>query len=123
MAFPPRPRSSRTEPNLAPAGALTRDAVPLRAAAPRAATRPVAADIGAERETVRFPAEQRRGAELPSISLSASDRLIVSSEITTSGEKRERSFLRVFGFFVLLVLAAVGAYSLYHEASAFLPLP
>ncbi|HXZ01122.1 MAG TPA: hypothetical protein VEI03_14065 [Stellaceae bacterium] len=69
---------------------------------------------------MRFPAEHRLGAEPSSISLSASDRLIVSSE-TADDDKKERSFLRVFAFTVLLLLAAIGAYSLYHEASAFLP--
>lgn len=117
MAFPPRPHSSRAEPSLAPAGAAARDAMPLRPSAPHVAARPA---TGSERETVRFPAEYRRGGERPSISLSASDRLIVSSAIT-GGDRKERSFLRVLGLSVLLVLAAIGAYSLYHEASAFLP--
>jgi hypothetical protein len=120
MAFPPRPRSSRAEPSLSPAGAPARDAVPLRPAAPRAAARPGTGEAGAGRETVRFPAEHRRGAELQSISFDASDRLIVSSAIAGDSRKK-RSFLRVLGFTVLLVLAAIGAYSLYHEASAFLP--
>lgn len=121
MAFPPRPRSSRAEPSLSPAGVEARDAVPLRPAAPRAAAaRPGMGDAGAERGTVRFAAEHRRGAEPQSISFDASDRLIVSSA-TAGDTKKERSFLRVLGFTVLLVLAAIGAYSLYHEASAFLP--
>ncbi len=120
MAFPPRPRSSRAEPSLAPAGAPARDAMPLRPSAPRVAARPATGATGTEPETVRFPAEYRRGGERPSISLSASDRLIVSSAIT-GGARKERSFLRVLGLSVLLVLAAIGAYSLYYEASAFLP--
>ncbi len=117
MAFPPRPRSSRAEPSLAPAG-LPHDAVPLRPAAPRAVARPGPAD--AERDPARLSIEPRRGADMPSISFSAADRVIVSSAIAGGG-KRERSALRVIGLIVLLVLAAFGAYSLYHQAGAFLP--
>jgi hypothetical protein len=119
MAFPPRPRSSRAEPSLAPA-APSRDAVPLRPPAPRPLVRPAVADAATEREPVRLAAEPRRAGDMPELSLTAADRIVVSSAITGGG-KRERSGLRVFGFALLLALAAIGAYSLYHEASAFLP--
>lgn len=123
MAFPPRPRSSRAEPSLSSAAPAAREAVPLRAAAtPRPATRPATGDVPAERETLRFPAEQRRGSELPSLSLSAADRLVTSSS-GPAGARREQGggFLRVLGFAVLLALAAFGAYTLYHAISGFLP--
>jgi hypothetical protein len=119
MAFPPRPRSSRAEPSLSPAAA-PREAVPLRPPGPRPLVRPVAADSAAEREPARLAAEPRRAGDMPLLSLTAADRVVVSSAITGGG-KRERSGLRVFGFALLLVLAAIGAFSLYHEASAFLP--
>ena len=121
MAFPPRPRSSRAEPSFAPASAPARDAVPLRPAAPRAtAARPGLSDTGAEREPIRLAAEHRRGAEPSSISLNASDRLVVSSA-RAGGDRKGRSLLRVLGLALLLGLAAIGAYSLYHGVSAFLP--
>ncbi len=118
MAFPPRPRSSRAEPSFAPAVAPARDAVPLRPAAPRAAARPGAGDTGVEREMVRFPAETRRGADALSISLNASDRLVVSS---ASGDRKGLGLLRILGFALLLALAGFGAYSLYNGVSGFLP--
>jgi hypothetical protein len=119
MAFPPRPRSSRAEPSLAPAAPAARDAVPLRPAAPRP-LRPGPVESAADREPARLSVEPRRTADIPSLSLSAADRIIVSSA-SGSGRKREGSALRAVGFTLLLVLAAIGAYSLYHQASAFLP--
>lgn len=119
MAFPPRPRSSRAEPSLAPA-APPRDAVPLRPATPRPLVRPGTVDSGAEREPARLSVEPRRATDMPSLSLTAADRIIMSSA-GSGAAKRERSAWRVAGFIVLLVLAAIGAYSLYHQASAFLP--
>ncbi|MGO8917881.1 MAG: hypothetical protein ACLQJR_18420 [Stellaceae bacterium] len=94
--------------------------MPLRPAVSRAA-KPGMGETAAEREPIRLTSEHRRGAELPSISLNASDRLIISSGSAAFGRKKERSLLRVFVLTVLLVLAAFGAYSLYHGASAFLP--
>jgi hypothetical protein len=119
MAFPPRPRSSRAEPSFAPAAAPARDAVPLRPAAPRAAARPGAGDTVVEREMVRFPAENRRGADALSISLNASDRLVVSS--ASAGDRKGLGLLRILGFALLLMLAGFGAYSLYNGVSGFLP--
>jgi hypothetical protein len=123
MAFPPRPRSSRAEPSFTPIGAAPRDAVPIRPAAPRAAAvKPTANDPGAEREPVRFAAEHRRGVEAQPISLNTADRIIVSSATAGGREKREGGgFFRILGFVILLVLAGIGAYSLYLWAGAFLP--
>jgi hypothetical protein len=118
MAFPPRPRSSRAEPSLAPAA--SRDAVPLRPPVPRPVVRPATAESAVEREPSRLATEPRRVGDMPTLSLTAADRVVVSS-VMTGGGKRERSGLRVFGFALLLALAVIGAYSLYHEASAFLP--
>ncbi|HUC66417.1 MAG TPA: hypothetical protein VMA53_13350 [Stellaceae bacterium] len=122
MAFPPRSRSARAEPSFTPLGAAPRDAVPLRAAAPRAASalRPSANDSGAEREPMRLSAEPRRGLEAP-LTLTDADRIVVSSAITGGSAPRQTGFLRVLGFAVLLVLAAVGAYSLYLEIGPYLP--
>lgn len=128
MVFPPRPRSTRDEPSIAPVGAAPRDAairpVLPRAAAPRpAAAKPTANDAGLEREATRFPPEHRHGVEPGSISLTAADRIIVSSSLAAGGEKREStfSFFRALGLAVLFVLAAIGAYSLYHSIAPFLP--
>jgi hypothetical protein len=121
MAFPPRSRTARAEPSFTPLGAAQRDAVPLRAAAPRPAVRPTANDAGAEREPMRLSAEPRRGLEAP-LALTDADRVVVSSAITGGGrEPRQTGFFRVLGFAVLLVLAAVGAYSLYLEIGPYLP--
>ncbi len=116
MAFPPRRRPSRAEPSFTPVGAAPREALPLRSAPQR----PPKPANEAEREPLRFPAEHRRGAEPQSISLSASDRLVVSST-AERGQKRQGGFFRGLGFAVLLVLAAIGAYAVYHWVSAFLP--
>jgi hypothetical protein len=122
MAFPPRPRSARSEPNLAPGAVAPRDAVPIRPLAARTPSpRPGANDPGVEREPPRFTTEHRNGAETRSLSVSAADRIIISSTKTNEGEKRERSFFRVFGLIVVLALAIVGALSLYHVVSPFLP--
>lgn len=120
MAFPPRPRSSRAEPSFAPVGASSRDAVPLRPAVPRVAARPAAADAAAEREPMRLAAEPRRAPEAPSLSLSASDRLIVSSA-GTGNAKRQGGLWRVLGLALLLAFAAFGAYSLYQWLAPLLP--
>jgi hypothetical protein len=120
MAFPPRSRSARAEPSFTPLGAAPRDALPLRSAALRAAARPTANDTGAEREPMHLSAEPRRGMEAP-LALTDADRVVVSSAITGGSEPRQTGFLRVLGFAVLLVLAAVGAYSLYVEIGPYLP--
>jgi hypothetical protein len=122
MAFPPRPRSSRAEPSFTPIGAAPRDAVPLRPAAPRpAAMRPAPSEAQGQREPMRLATEHRR--EPQSLSLSAEDRLVVSSAVARSEPRRQGGFgfFRLLGFAVLLALAAVGAYNIYHWASAFLP--
>jgi hypothetical protein len=123
MAFPPRPRSARNEPNFAPRPVAPRDAVPMR---PVAATRapqikPSANDPGFEHQPPRLATEQRYGVEPKPLTLTAADRIVVSSELTSKGEKRERSFFRVFGFLILLALAVVGALTLYHVISPYLP--
>jgi len=117
MAFPPRPRSSRNEPSFAPVGAATREAVPLRPAAVRPAARPSLADTGGEREPLRL------ATEAPSLSLSASDRVVVTSggAARANGSRREPSLLRGIGLALLLALAAVGAYSLYQWLGPYLP--
>jgi len=122
MAFPPRSRTARAEPSFIPLGAAPRDAMPLRAAAPRAAGRPTANDTGDEREPMRLSAEPRRGLEAP-LALTDADRVVVSSAITGGGREPRHTggFFRVLGFAVLLVLAAVGAYSLYLEIGPYLP--
>jgi hypothetical protein len=120
MAFPPRSRSARAEPSFTPLGAAPRDTMPLRSPVPRAAARPTANDTGAEREPMRLAAEPRRGLEAP-LALTNADRVVVSSAITGGGEARQTGFFRVLGFAVLLVLAAVGAYSLYLEIGPYLP--
>jgi hypothetical protein len=124
MAFPPRPRSSRSEPSIAPAGAAPRDPVSIRPVVPRPVPgKPSANDAGLDRETTRFPVEHRRGVEPGSLSLTDADRVIVSSSIAGGSDKRDAgfSFFRVLGFAVLLVLAAIGAYSVYHSIAPFLP--
>jgi len=124
MAFPPRPRSSRAEPSIAPAGSSARDPVTIRPVAPRPVpAKSSANDAGLDREATRFPAEHRRGVEPGSLSLTDADRVIVSSSMAGGSDKRESgfSFFRVLGFAVLLVLAAIGAYSVYHSIAPFLP--
>ncbi|HZB91589.1 MAG TPA: hypothetical protein VE397_09120 [Stellaceae bacterium] len=121
MAFPPRPRSTHTEPSFAPLGAAPRDALPLRSAVPRPAAKPTANDTGLDREAMRLTAEPRLAPEREGLTLTAADRITVSSAITTDGNGRPRGFFGVLGIAVLIVLAAIGAYSLYQWAGAFLP--
>jgi hypothetical protein len=124
MAFPPRSRSSRAEPSIAPAGPAARDPVTIRPVASRpAASKPLANDAGLDREAARFSAEHRRGVDPASLSLTEADRVIISSSTAGGSERRESgfSFFRVLGFAVLLVLAAIGAYNVYHSIAPFLP--
>ena len=112
MAFPPRPRSARAEPSFVPVGGAARDPVQLRPTAPRAAK--PATDGGAEREPLRL------ATEAPALSLSASDRLIVSSDAPAAAGRAQRGLFGVLGFILLLALAALGAYTLYQWAGPFL---
>lgn len=125
MVFPPRPRSARAEPSIAPAGPAPRDPVAIRPVPPRSnSAKSTANDAGFEREATRFPGEHRRGVDASSLALTEADRIIVSSSIAGGGgAKRDSgfSFFRVLGFAVLLVLAAIGAYSVYHSIAPFLP--
>lgn len=124
MAFPPRPRSSRAEPSIAPAGPAPRDPVSIRPVSTRPpSAKPTANDAGFEREATRFSTEPRHAAAPGSIALTEADRVIVSSSTAGGSERREGgfSFFRVLGFAVLLVLAAIGAYSVYHSIAPFLP--
>lgn len=116
MAFPPRRRPARSEPSFTPVGAAPREALPLR----NAPQRPPKPANEAEREPLRFPADHRRGAEPQSLSLTASDRLVVSSG-QAAAEKRKGGFFRRLGFAILLVLAAIGAYALYQTVAPYLP--
>lgn len=123
MAFPPRPRTSRAEPSFTPIGAAPRDAVPIRSAASRpAALRPAPGEAPGQREPMRLAGEPRFAAEPQSLSLSAEDRILVSGNARVEARRRGGfGFFRLLGFSVLLALAAVGAYNIYHWASAFLP--
>jgi hypothetical protein len=118
MAFPPRPRSARSEPSFASRGAAPHDAVPIRPVAARSpSAKPTANDAGLEREPPRFAPEHRNG----ELSLSPADRLVVSSARAGQSEARKGGgFFRFLGFAVLLGLAAIGALSVYHWISPFL---
>jgi hypothetical protein len=114
MAFPPRPRASRTEPSFAPLSAA-REPVPVRQPAPRpSVVQPVLREAPAGREAARLATEPRRPTEARAPGFSAGERLSVSSEITTgaSGGKRP-GMMRGVIFAALLMLAGVGAITVY----------
>jgi hypothetical protein len=89
---------------------------PLRVAARRVAAAKPQGDT-----TVLFAAPERDAPEAPRLTLSAGDRVVLSSAIVGGDEKQRRHPLRFFALTVLFVLAAIGAVSVYHSiASAFL---
>jgi len=114
MAFPPRPRSARTEPSFAPSS-TARETVPMRQAAPRpAAIRPTAGEAQGDRDPVRFPAEPRRANEPRTPAVSAGDRLILSSDRAEGRDGGKRpGMLRAVLFAALLALAGIGAVTVY----------
>lgn len=96
---------------------------------PPVAVRPVGDD---DDRTVplRFPGDGRREVHapaMPRLTLSAADRLVGSvgswGAPAPTGTKRRPGMLSVMGFTVLLVLAAIGAATVYQGLATYLPLP
>ena len=119
MSFPLRPKrasgaADAGEPHFAGAAARLPSAA-------RPATEPERA------APLRFPAEARRefpAESPPRLTLSAADRLVISSPSASPAEVRRRpGMLRTMGFIVLLVLASIGTVSVYQALAAYLPLP
>ena len=114
MSFPPRPKralSERPEPAFngnRNAGADVGGRVP--------ANRPSEATM-----LVRFPGERRRGeaSEIPT--LSAGERLVVSSVIAGGDRTPRRGFLPSVVLAALCLLAAVGAVTIYHSLAGAFP--
>lgn len=109
MSPPLRPSAAPSRPADRPEPRLSGSAPePLRARAPSA--RP--AETGAS-PPLRFPSEARHAHDLPRLDVTAADRIIVSSP-NPGRAKRRRGVLGSLGLIVLCLLAAVGAYALYH---------
>jgi len=125
MPFAPRStaRADRAEPSFTPPASRAREPVPVR---PAAAPRPAAA--APEIDTRRAPVMPRAAAEIarpwprddadmPALTLSAADRLVMSSGGRAGhAEPRRRrgGVLRGLAFAVLLLLAAVGTATVVH---------
>jgi hypothetical protein len=121
MSPPLRPNTAPSRPTDRPEPRFAGPAVePLRVSAPRSASAKPAVEAAAS-PPLRFPGEARHAHDLSRLSVSADDRIIVSSP-NPGSDKRRRGPLRSLGLVALCLLAAFGAYTLYHWLSgAFLP--
>ncbi len=106
----------RPEPHLAAPG------VPApRPAMPRPlAARPAGDLARGDNPPLRFPVDQRRSPEAPRLTLSAEDRLIVSGAAARGEARPRRGALRGVLLAALLVLAGIGAFTVYQAAAGIL---
>jgi hypothetical protein len=112
MSFPPRPKRALSE---RPEPAFNGNAGPD-------ASGRVPANRHAETAMpLRFPGERRRAeaSEIPT--LSAGERLVVSSVIAGGDRAPRRGFLRSVVLAALCLLAAVGAVTIYHSLAGAFP--